>query len=134
MCFVRLLWGQVRVSGAACLALHALLFGVHRAAPACPPRSVIPWFGPGSFHGAYGTHAPFILESWSGRVEATKRIRRGTHKRLRLRSCCFRELTAFVRTGRIVAKADAEFAAITFDSLLRQTSGNIRIFGCLMFA
>ena len=23
---------------------------------------MVPWFGPGCFHGAHGTHAPFILE------------------------------------------------------------------------
>ena len=58
---VRLLSG--RVTGAACFALHASLFRRTPGFPRLlPPRSMVPWFGPGCFHGAHGTHAPFILE------------------------------------------------------------------------
>ena len=58
---VRLLWGPGLWRGVPSSARFALSVytGLSRL---LSPRSMIPWFSPGSFHGAYGTHAPFILE------------------------------------------------------------------------
>ena len=59
-------------------------FGVHRALPGFSPHGRIPWFGPGCFHGAHGTDAPFIFEvGRSGCVDVD-----GDDRRCRNRARC----------------------------------------------